>query len=396
MPVSLRIALLTYATKPRGSVVHTIELANALTELGHTVGVFALDKDGKGFERSPRCTTHLIPTTPAPHEMDALIQQRIQEFITGLNAISTSYDIYHAQDCISANALLQWRGDRENIPIIRTVHHVDDYESPYLQQCQERSIDEPDLCLCVSDRWQQILQQDYNIHAPRVSNGVNLSRFSPTPSGQEAALRDRYHLAGSPIYLTVGGIEPRKNSIRLLQAFAQALQTYPNAQLIIAGGSTLFDYQSYRDDFFREVKTLDVEVGRSLLLPGPIPEADLPTLYRTADVFCFPSLKEGWGLVVLEAIASHLPVITANTFPFTEFLTPDQALLVNPEDSKAIAQAMLVAANPTLSQLRVRNSQAILSRYTWQESAQQHLVWYGQVLGKAEGRRQRAEGWMSG
>ncbi|MBD1911888.1 MULTISPECIES: MSMEG_0565 family glycosyltransferase [unclassified Leptolyngbya] len=376
----LRIALLTYATKPRGSVVHTLEVANALTALGHTVGVFALDKDGRGFERSPQCTTHLIPTAAAPTGMDALIQQRIQEMISGLQSVAQEYDIYHAQDCISANALLQWREKPQSVPIIRTIHHVEDYESPYLQQCQERSIYEPDLCFCVSDRWQQILKNDYKIDAPRVTNGVNLDRFSPVPSGQEATLRNYYDLVGAPIFLTVGGIEPRKNSIRLLQAFAQVLQLYPKSQLVIAGGSTLFDYQSYREHFFQTAQALNIDVGRSLLLPGNIPEADLPALYRLADVFCFPSLKEGWGLVTLEAIASHLPVITANTYPFTEFLTPNQALLVNPEDPEAIAQAMLTALNPILTQSLVQNSQSILSQYTWQHSAQLHLNHYQQCL----------------
>lgn len=382
MPVSdpLRIALLTYATKPRGSVVHTLEVANALTALGHTVGVFALDKDGHGFERSPHCPTHLIPTATAPKQLDALIQQRIQEMVSGLEVTSQKYDIYHAQDCISANALLQWRGEQQTFPIVRTVHHIEDYESQYLQQCQERSIYEPDLCFCVSDRWQQILQDDYNIHAPRVTNGVDLQRFSSVPSGQETALRNHYDLVGAPIYLTIGGIEPRKNSIRLLQAFAQVLRLYPKAQLVIAGGSTLFDYQAYRDDFFQVAKELKVEVGRSLILPGNIPEAHLPVLYRLADVFCFPSLKEGWGLVTLEAIASGLPIITANTHPFTEFLTPDQALLVNPEDLSAIAQAMLNALSSSLAQSLIENSQSVLSKYSWEYSAQLHLEHYEQCL----------------
>jgi glycosyltransferase involved in cell wall biosynthesis len=53
-------------------------------------------------------------------------------------------------------------------------------------------------------------------------------------------------------------------------------------------------------------------IGRSLILPGVIPDRDLPALYRIADAFVFPSVKEGWGLVVLEAIAAGVPVITSN------------------------------------------------------------------------------------
>ncbi len=187
-PIKLRIALLTYSTKPRGSVIHTLELAEALDSLGHHVCVYALDKDGKGFERDLSCEYQAIPAQPAPTDIDALIRQRIQEFVDYLSQSEQTYDYYHAQDCISANALAILR-QRQQIPyFIRTVHHIEDFSSPYLQQWQDRSIREPDLCLCVSDRWQAELQQHYQIHAPRVITGVNTQRFSQILDGSESIL----------------------------------------------------------------------------------------------------------------------------------------------------------------------------------------------------------------
>ncbi|PZD74188.1 GDP-mannose-dependent alpha-(1-6)-phosphatidylinositol monomannoside mannosyltransferase [Acaryochloris thomasi RCC1774] len=377
---SLSIALLTYATKPRGSVIHTLELATALTALGHHVCVYALDKDGKGFERSLPFPTQLVPAQDAPKDIDVLIQQRIQEFIGFFTAHPHHHDIYHAQDCIGANALIQLRQSQTIPHVVRTVHHVEDFQSPYLQQCQDRSIQEPDLCLCVSDRWQQALQKEYYIEAPRVLNGVDLNRFSPELSGQEIELQKRYGLNDSPTYLTVGGIEPRKNSLRLLQAFAQVLRSHPQAQLVIAGGATLFDYQPYRDQFFQLADQFNIAVGRSLILPGVVTNAELPALYRCADVFCFPSTTEGWGLVVLEAIASHLPVILSNQPPFTEFLSTEQALFVEPEDEDAIALAMQSALDPRLAQTLITNSYTILQNYTWKKSAQLHLQHYQALL----------------
>lgn len=376
----MKIALLTYSTKPRGSVVHTWELAEALTTLGHEVCIFALDKDGSGCDRPLSCDLRLIPAQPAPPDTDRLIHQRIQEFVKALAMEGDRFDIYHAQDCIGANALIQLREQGHISHVVRTVHHVEDYPSPYLQACQDKSIRLPDLCLCVSDRWQQALKNDYHLHAPRVVNGVNLHRFSPQKTGEEAALKATYSLTGSPIYLTVGGIEPRKNSIRLLEAFAQVLPHLPNAQLVIAGGATLFDYQDYRDQFFQRATELHIAIGASLLLPGVIPDKDLPTLYRCADVFCFPSVKEGWGLVVLEAIASGLPIITSDQPPFTEFLTPAQALLVSPESCDRLTAALLQAANPAVTQALIHTSRAILPRYTWHHSAQLHLQHYQQLL----------------
>ncbi|MGB6017094.1 MAG: MSMEG_0565 family glycosyltransferase [Nodosilinea sp.] len=390
MPQPLRIALLTYATKLRGSVVHTLELATALTELGHQVCVYALDKDGQGFEREILAKVQFVPAQPPPKNLppdqaiDALIRQRIQEFVDYFLANSETYDVYHAQDCIGANALVQLRQRRRVSNVVRTVHHIEDYASIYLQQCQDKSIRDPDLCLCVSDRWHQTLRDDYGIAAPRVLNGVDLRRFSSTLSGQENAIKARYGLTGSPIFLTVGGIEPRKNSLRLLAAFAQVLTHYPQAQLVVAGGATLFDYEPYRQEFFALAPTLAQQhgpiIGQSVLLPGVIPDAELPALYRTADVFCFPSTKEGWGLVVLEAIASGLPVITADQPPFTEFLNPGQALLVDPEAVDAIAQAMLDSLNPAIAPRLVERSRPILPHYAWSRSAALHVQHYRHLL----------------
>ncbi len=142
------------------------------------------------------------------------------------------------------------------------------------------------------------------------------------------------------------------------------MKEYPNAQLVIAGGATLFDYQSYRDEFFALAHQLQIEISRSLVLPGVISDSELPALYRIADAFVFPSVKEGWGLVVLEAIASGLPVITSNQPPFTEFLSQTQALLVDPNSSDAIAQAMHSIVQPDHSISLVQQSQSVLASYT--------------------------------
>lgn len=370
----LRIALLTYSTKPRGSVIHTLELAEALQAMGHQVCIFALDKDGLGFDRHLLCELQSVPAKSAPNEVDLLIQQRIQEFVVYLSNSLLNYDVYHAQDCISANALAILRSQGRISQFIRTVHHIEDYNSPYLQACQDRSIREAEMCLCVSASWQKQLYELYHIHAPRVINGVNLQRFSSDLNKMEPQIKEKFALVGSPIYLTVGGIEPRKNSIKLIQAFAQVLVGFPHAQLVIAGGATLFDYQDYRHEFLKIAKELDVT--KSLVITGVLTEQELPILYRCADAFVFPSAKEGWGLVIMEAIASKLPVITSNCSPFTEFLTNQQALLVESDHVEAIAEAMREIIKPELSHDLVHASQIILSKYTWANSAQMHITLY--------------------
>ncbi|MDB9519075.1 MSMEG_0565 family glycosyltransferase [Roseofilum reptotaenium CS-1145] len=377
----MRVALLTYSTKPRGGVIHTMELAEALDRRGLSVCIFALNKDGGNFCRPLTCNYRLVPTKPPPQTIDGVVEQRIQEYVNYFSQHEDDYDIYHAQDCISANALVRLRSQGYSIPyILRTVHHIDNYTSPYLQTCQEKSILLSDRCICVSRYWQQELQRLYKIDAPVVFNGVNAQRFSALKEGSENSLKKHLGIVGHPIFLNIGGVEPRKNSIRILQAFAQVLPEFPQAQLIIAGGLTLFDYSDYQDRFFAEVKRLGIEEGKALLLPGAIGDRDLPVLYRCADAFIFPSVKEGWGLVVMEAIASGLPVVTSDQPPFIEFLTREQALLVDAEQVNEIAIAMKRSIDPETRKSLIQNSRSILSRYTWDNSAQMHWKYYQTLL----------------
>ena len=402
MPESLKIALFTYSTKPRGGVIHTLELGEALQAKGHQVCIYALDKDNIGFHRSLKCPSKLVPTQPAINRqillqrkqnyfnseaiennsldpVDKLIKQRIQEFISYLSQETTTYDIYHSQDCISTNALKVLRDKGMISRFIRTVHHIDEFNSPYLQECHDRSILEPDLCLCVSKYWQQQLEQQYQVDAPVINNGVDLNKFDRQLSGESAKLKQQLNIHSHLVYLTIGGIEPRKNSLKLLEAFIEVLKTHPQAQLIIAGGETLFDYEPYRLKFFNLAQDYGIKIGESLILPGVLADEDIPVLYRCADAFVFPSVKEGWGLVLLEAIASGLPIITSNIPPFTEFLDERSALLVDPNSSENIASAMLDISNKDRSRSLIDNSADIPSQYSWSKSAQMHLDLYDKL-----------------
>lgn len=114
-----------------------------------------------------------------------------------------------------------------------------------------------------------------------------------------------------------------------------------------------------------------------------IANRDLPSLYRCADAFVFPSVKEGWGLVVLEALASGLPVIVSDQPPFTEFLTAEQALFVVPHQPDSIAQAMLDSVQPTIAQRLRQHSRSVVQCYSWANSATMHLNHYQALLSQA-------------
>jgi glycosyltransferase-like protein len=373
----LSVALLTYSTKPRGGVVHTVELGEALHDLGLDVCIYALAKDAGGFYREPRCPYVLVPAAPPPDDIDALVEQRIAEFVVELRRLGPRHDVWHAQDCISANALATLRAEGRVPHFLRTVHHLDDYDSAYLRACQERSVREADACLVVSAAWQETLRAQLGVHAAIVPNGVSTRRFTPTPDERDQALRRRLSLTGSPLYVTVGGVEPRKNSINLLRAFVSVRDRRPGAQLVIAGGETLFDYAPYQREFAAVAAAAGLwpaggtpPPGGTLVLAGVLPDALIPPLYRLADAFVFPSVREGFGLVLLEAMASGAPVVSSAQPPFTEFLEHERtALLVDPVRPDEIARAMEAILDQPLRQRLRSAALATAARHTWEQSA---------------------------
>lgn len=145
-----------------------------------------------------------------------------------------------------------------------------------------------------------------------------------------AAVRARYQL-GSPYVFYAGSLSPRKNMVRGVRAFARLAKDFPHDLVVTAG-------KSWRD---REVED---EVDRCGLRGrfrrlGAVAEEDLPALYAGADVFFFPSLYEGFGLPVLEAMACGCPVVAANTSSIPE-AADGAALLVDPCDVEAMADAL--------------------------------------------------------
>ena len=167
-------------------------------------------------------------------------------------------------------------------------------------------------------------------------NGVDACRYSPHADGSEAELRQRLGLGSGPVFLSVGGIEGRKNTIRILQAFVEIHRAHPDARLVIAGGASLLDHHAYQAAFGRELTELG-EGASAVSLLGPVADADMPGLYRLASALVFASVKEGFGLCVLEAMASGTPVVVSRIAPFVDYLDPSDALWCDPADSSSIA-----------------------------------------------------------
>lgn len=383
MSEPLRIGLLTHSVNPRGGVVHTIELAQALHAQGHDVTVFAPAADGQRLFRAIDCRFEAVPVDAAARDVVDMARSRIAAFVDHLapRLEPATFDVLHAQDGLGANALatLQQRGRIAGF--VRTVHHLDPFVDPQLAAWQTRGVLAARGVLCVSRLWQQRLQDELGVQAHCVNNGVDLARYTSTPDARDGALAQRLGLGDGlrdgPVFVAVGGIEARKNTRRVLRAFALLKPTLPRAQLLIAGGASLLDHADYVQAFHDDLRASGLQegAGGDVVVTGALDDADMPSLFRLADVLVMASTREGFGLVVLEALASGTPVVASRIAPFTEYLDDDTASWADPLDIASIAQAMRHALEPARAAL-LRTPPAVCGRYSWVVSAARHVDLY--------------------
>lgn len=376
----LRIAMLAHSTNPRGGVVHAIELADSLTRLGHQAVVHAPDASGKGFFRAPLLPAVAVMAQPAAKDVAELVRTRIADYLRHFESPEhRRFDIFHAQDAISGNALATLKQRGLIGRFARTVHHIDHFSDPRLAEWQTRSIVEADELFVVSELWQKQILSAFGRDSTRIGNGVDIARFSAASGAIDQEVRAKYGINGSHVLLSVGGIEERKNSIRILEAFQQVLTIHRDAQLVIAGGASLLDHASYRKQFAAQLSANGI-LDRAVRCLGPVPDAEMPSLYRLADALVFPSVKEGFGLAVLEAMASGTPVVTSRIEPFTEYLHESDAVWCDPINVGSIANAMaMVLTDPQRSRLAQRGV-LIARQYDWSNTARAHLPGYQRLM----------------
>ncbi len=389
------VALLTYSVKPRGGVVHTLALAEALHARGNQVRVFALGDPAAGFHRPVRAPVTIIPAPPPLPTLEERVFASIAALAAGLAAHAGGYPILHAQDCISARAACRIRdgaaGARRSPArpvVIRTAHHIDDFTSPALIDCQRQAITEPDRVLVVSEHWRRLLLEEHGVTAGVVHNGVEAGRFSGADPVLARSLRARAGALGKALILSVGGIEPRKGSDTLVRAVARLKRAGRGAVLAVVGGHSFQDYRAYAERVLAMLPGLGLRLGADVIQLGTVPDAQLPGWYAAADVLAFPSTKEGWGLAVLEAMSAGLPVVASDLPVFREFVVPGRdALLVPAGDDAALAAAIgSVLDDPALAAALRAAGRAACRGFTWERSAREHELVYARALAREPAR----------
>lgn len=378
----LRVALTTYSVKPRGGVIHTLELAEALQAKGVDVTVVAMGDPAIGFFRPVDVPVVIVPAPDWGSTLEERVFSWIDAMTDGIDGLKDRFDIVHSQDCISARAAARVRDNGAEFRLLRTVHHVDDFTTQALIDCQRHAIIEPDAVLVVSELWRRLLLDEYGVDSTVVTNGVRAARFvKPISEARRAELRTRVGATDRFLYLTVGGIEPRKGSTYLIDALGRckaASRHGASPMLAVIGGHSFQDYEAYRRGVLNSLDDHGLVLGEDLVLLGTVSDSELPEWFHAADGFAFPSVKEGWGLVVLEAMSAGLPVVSSDIEVFHEFLVHgENAIMTAAADSGALACGMAaLAADPVLAAKLAKAGSSTAARYSWETTADQHIAIY--------------------
>jgi glycosyltransferase involved in cell wall biosynthesis len=226
--------------------------------------------------------------------------------------------------------------------------------------------------IVVSEATRRDLLELYPVDPARVTtihHGIDTERYQPAPDADVARVRARLGLHG-PYLLFLGGIEPRKNLPRLVRAFASGWAGAEGPALVIAGASVPWNPEG-RQEVEAVMRDIPGEASDRIHMAGYVAGRDKVALLSGADALVFPSLYEGFGFPVLEAMACGTPVLTSNVSSLPE-VAGDAALFVDPSDETSIAEGIgRLIDDPALrDRLRVAGRQRV-EQFTWEQCARQ-------------------------
>jgi len=228
--------------------------------------------------------------------------------------------------------------------------------------------------ICVSQNVLDLAAEHYGVPRERMSvvyNGVS-EHFRPIPAPIWKPVLEKAGVTG-PYILYVGRFEPRKNMLRVIEAYdIFRREVAPETRLVLAGRKT---WQG--DAVDQLVRKLDL-AGHVVEI-GHIPNEDLPAYYSGAEMFLFPSLREGFGIPVIEAMACGTPVITSDISSLPE-VAGGAAVLVDPHSVQDIARAMerLHGGGLLRDELRAAGLKRAAA-FSWRRTAEQTLALYRQL-----------------
>lgn len=241
----------------------------------------------------------------------------------------------------------------------------------------QRSCRSSDIILAISKNTKEDILKYFNCDREKIIVtylGVDHTKFRLIDIDKpiERRIRVKYGLPKKFI-LWVGSFRKNKNVDRLCQAFIKVKETLHCPHKLVLCGREDYDY--------KRVKVALQQSGENFVFTGAVEDSELPIIYNLAEAFVFPSLYEGFGLPVVEAMACGTPVITSNRSSLPE-VAGDAAILVNPEDEEELARAImrLITDDSLRDSLRKRGLERA-KLFTWEDTARKTLKVFDEVAG---------------
>jgi glycosyltransferase involved in cell wall biosynthesis len=353
---------------PGGTAVAALELARALSERGSVelVGVAARHREGPPEQWAPP-----IPVAQLPLPRVALYEAWHRLRRPSVERATGRVDVIHATGIAMPPATR---------PVVSTVHDLSYLDYPemfsragrrFFQRALELTLADARLVLC-SSLATVARCRAAGFDEPRLRHVPLGVRVEPASDVQVQAVRGRHGLGGRYLLWT-GTVEPRKNLPRLLRAFARVEQPVELALVGPAG---------WNEDLEAVLGSLPESVRARVRRLGWVSRDDLGALYAGASVFCFPSLLEGFGFPVVEAMAHGTPVVTSTGTSTEELVADGAGLAVDPTDVDAIAAAITrVLTDDELAARLAEAGRARAAEYTWDRSAALVEQAYAEAVG---------------
>ncbi len=300
----------------------------------------------------------------------------IQELLSlSSSAHNQNLDLYHAPHYTLPLML--------NMPSVVTIHDIihlrmkEYFSLPqrmYARWMIGHACRNSSAIIVVSEFTKQELICEYRVPERKIHvvyNGVHESFFTVCSDPEKSAFKRKYGIT-KPYFLYTGSVKPHKNVHVLLKAFARVLRDR-SIQLVMTG-----EKSALNADLLRHIK--DYRIHDSLIETGRITEEELRTAYQSAEAVVLPSFYEGFGLSMIEAMASGVPAIGARTSSITE-IVGDAGLLFDPNDDDELARHLISVMDdrPMRDTLFLKGKERA-AQFTWNECAVKTLKVYEEVL----------------
>ena len=371
----MKVAMLTYSTRPRGGVVHALKLTERLRNLGADVTLYSLVRSDDRSSTQGYFRDVSAPYVLLSYDWHPNLVTRLEHMIESYsNGLPRDADIYHAQDCVGGTALARMKAKHViSAPVFRTIHHIDDFAEPRLYEFEKRAVANADHRFVVSRYWQGVLKREYGYDSIVTYNGIDPSDFADLPTRS----------SNKPTILFVGGLEPRKGLEYLVHAMEMIVEKLPETRLIAVAKTGFRGTDEW--DWFR---TLGDRLGleEHLDFHESVSQDKLLEFYSECDVLALPSKTEGWGLSLMEAMACGKPVVASRVGGVPELVRDGiDGILVEPGDVRGLAEALIrLLTDSSLRREMGLAGQSRISEFSWDDTARVAMEAYRSAVNQTD------------